>query len=175
MPFRSRYDHYFFSGHFSCWLVIGWVLTGGLPARAQPQQPAPGFRDRTAELGLQLANSQACWVDVDNDGWADLCAGGVVWRNNGGKSFTKLAEGFGEVVAADFDNDGFADLFSWSPILRVSQQGRQGLRADRDARTAASASPAARAGATSTATASSICTSEVTRTGTRGSRTRICY
>lgn len=97
-------------------IAITSALTGGLVALAQDPPSAPGFRDRTAELRLQLSNSQACWVDVDNDGWSDLCAGGVVWLNNAGKSFTKLADGFGEVVAADFDNDGFADLFSWSAI-----------------------------------------------------------
>jgi len=83
---------------------------------ATEPETAKGFQDRTAALGLQLANSKVCWVDVDNDGWSDLCAGGVVWRNEGGKHFTKLAEGLGEVVAADFDNDGFADLLSWSAL-----------------------------------------------------------
>ncbi|HND55372.1 MAG TPA: VCBS repeat-containing protein, partial [Pirellulaceae bacterium] len=65
---------------------------------------------------MALGNSQACWCDVDNDGWSDLCAAGVVWRNNVGRGFVKLAEGLGEVVAADFDNDGFVDLFSWSAM-----------------------------------------------------------
>ena len=77
------------------------------------QQPAV-FRDRAAELGLKLANAAACWADVDNDGWTDLCTGGVVWRNDAGKKFTRIAAGLGHVVAADFDNDGFVDLFSWS-------------------------------------------------------------
>ena len=124
---RSRFDRCSVSRHFFRWLVTGCVLTGGLVAMAQEQQPAPGFRDRTEELGLQLANSKACWVDVDNDGWPDLCAGGVVWRNNDGKGFTRLAEGFGDVVAADFDNDGFADLFSWSPIRAFRNKGGQGF------------------------------------------------
>ena len=74
------------------------------------------FTDRTAELGLELANVAACWVDVDNDGWTDLCCGGVVWKNNAGQNFSKLAEGVGTVVAADFDNDTFVDLFSWSNV-----------------------------------------------------------
>ncbi len=128
MPFSAHYDRCFFNGHFFRWLVFGCVLTtGGLVATAQEQQPALGFRDVTAELGLQLANSKACWVDVDSDGWADLCAGGVVWRNNGGKGFVKLAEGFGEMVAADFDNDGFADLFSWSPIRAYRNKAGKGF------------------------------------------------
>ena len=72
------------------------------------------FKDRAGELGLKMGNGGACWVDVDNDGWTDLCTGGAVWRNEEGKKFSKIAEGFGPVVAADFDNDGFVDLFSWA-------------------------------------------------------------
>ncbi|MFO8013278.1 MAG: hypothetical protein R6X20_08240 [Phycisphaerae bacterium] len=49
------------------------------------------FVDRTADLGLDLQNAAACWTDLDNDGWVDLCAGGVVWRNNAGKAFTPMA------------------------------------------------------------------------------------
>ncbi|MHB1191084.1 MAG: CRTAC1 family protein [Armatimonadota bacterium] len=76
---------------------------------------AIAFKDVTVELGLSLNAGEACWADIDNDGWVDLCDGSV-WRNNEGKSFTKIAEGVGAVVAADFDNDGFVDLFSWSQI-----------------------------------------------------------
>lgn len=75
-----------------------------------------GFTDATASLGLELAGSQACWCDLNQDSWPDLCAGGVAWKNNQGKSFSKLAEGLGEVVAGDFDNDGWTDLFSYSNL-----------------------------------------------------------
>lgn len=98
--------------------VVGLMLYGigwcGMTAAVSAAEPA--FVDRTADWKLEIGNGAACWVDVDNDGWADLCAGGVVWKNKAGKSFEKLAEGVGEVVAADFDNDGFADLFSWSAL-----------------------------------------------------------
>jgi len=80
------------------------------------------FRDRTADLGLKLDTNQACWVDVDNDGWVDLIQGGAVWRNNQGKSFTKIAD-VGMVVAADFDNDGYVDLFSWSQMKLFHNEG----------------------------------------------------
>lgn len=76
---------------------------------------APTFRDRTPDLGLALNNDAACWVDIDGDGWTDLCAGGVVWKNQAGKKFAKIAD-VGQVVAADFDNDGYVDLFSWSQL-----------------------------------------------------------
>ena len=88
-------------------------------------QPDTVFIDRTAELGLTPANSAACWVDIDNDGWTDLCTGGVVWRNEAGQSFSKLAEGLGAVIAADFDNDGFVDLFSWSAIRLYRSEAGQ--------------------------------------------------
>lgn len=84
---------------------------------------SPTFLDATGALGLALGNDQACFVDVDQDGWTDLVAGGVVWRNNHGKKFEKLAEGVGMVVAADFDNDGFPDLFSWAQMKLYRNQG----------------------------------------------------
>lgn len=83
---------------------------------ASADEPPAVFRDRTADLGLTIANAAACWVDVNGDGWADLCTGGAVWRNDAGKRFTRIAEGLGDVVAADFDNDGFVDLFSYSAM-----------------------------------------------------------
>jgi hypothetical protein len=86
------------------------ALLAGSVAGREPT----AFKDRTAALGLEFGNGAACWVDLDNDGWVDLCAGGAVWRNNAGKGFTRIANGLGRVVAADLDNDGFADLFSWS-------------------------------------------------------------
>ncbi len=97
------------------WITLAYVAASGWTANAQ-EPPPNGFRERAGELGLKLANSQACWIDVDRDGWVDLCSGGVVWRNDGGRKFVKLADGFAHVVAADFDNDGFPDLFSWSAL-----------------------------------------------------------
>ncbi len=79
-------------------------------------QNGPAFRDATSELISGLGNGAACWADLDNDGWTDLCAGGTVWINNGGKGFSRLMDGVGAAVAADFDNDGFVDLFSWSSL-----------------------------------------------------------
>ncbi|MCY2938670.1 MAG: CRTAC1 family protein [Planctomycetota bacterium] len=114
MSLLPRHDRLSLYGLAGGCLWIGLLLAGAQGARAQG--PKPGFKSRSSESGLKIANSQACWVDVDNDGWADLCAGGEVWRNNAGKNFSRLAEGLGEVVAADFDNDGFVDLFSWSAL-----------------------------------------------------------
>lgn len=92
-------------------------------------QPGPVFKDHTADLGLQLANTAACWADFDNDGWTDLACGGIVWKNNAGKSFSKLAEGLGTVVAADYDNDGYVDLFSWSTLQVYHNDSGRGFTA----------------------------------------------
>lgn len=81
------------------------------------------LRDFSGDLKLSLTNDQACFVDVERDGWTDLISGGVVWRNAGGTSFEKLAEGVGTVVAADFDNDGFPDLFSYSQMKLYRNEG----------------------------------------------------
>lgn len=93
------------------------LLTGlGAASHGAGVTPLPVFADRTAELGLDLVNSAACWADLDNDGWPELCAGGVVWKNEVGRRFTKIGDNLGSVVAADFDNDGYVDLFSWSSL-----------------------------------------------------------
>jgi hypothetical protein len=85
-------------------------------------EPAVTFKDQTDGLGLKISNSAACWADFNNDGWVDLCAGGV-WTNNAGRGFRKTADIPGSCVAADFDNDGFVDLFSWS-ALRLFRNNR---------------------------------------------------
>ena len=77
-------------------------------ARAQT-----AFKDQTKAVGLALGGP-ACWADFNNDGWVDICSGGV-WINDKGKSFKKI-DGTGSAIAADFDNDGFIDLFSYSSL-----------------------------------------------------------
>jgi enediyne biosynthesis protein E4 len=104
-------------------LAMAHLLISPLCALAAPVAPARIFQDRTTQLGLSLSTEAACWVDVDNDGWVDLVAAGVVWNNRGGTNFTKLAAGLGCVVAGDIDNDGFADLFSWSDLRLYRNQG----------------------------------------------------
>lgn len=71
------------------------------------------YKDVAVSLGLQLANDQACFVDIDNDHFTDIICGGVIWRNERGRKFTNIGAA-GNVVAADYDNDGNVDLFSWS-------------------------------------------------------------
>lgn len=71
------------------------------------------FEDKTGELGLELSNSAAAWADFDNDGWVDLCTGGVLWQNENGRAFKRVAT-LGAGIFGDFDNDGFVDYLSWS-------------------------------------------------------------
>lgn len=119
---RNALDQVGFAVYASQWLaastLAAWLLSLAAPAVLTGDEPAAAgmFKNRTMELGLQLAGGSACWVDVDNDGWVDLLSGGVVWKNNMGKGFVKHSEGIGEVAAADFDNDGYVDLFSWSAL-----------------------------------------------------------
>jgi hypothetical protein len=99
---------------------------GALAAESPAAAPPSIFKDRTAELGLTLGTGAACWVDLDNDGWVDLCGSGAAWMNHGGTNFTRLAD-VGLVVAADFDNDGFADLFSFSQMKLIHNDGGKGF------------------------------------------------
>lgn len=107
-------------------LLIAAVL-GLLPAPSrrggEGEGAASTFQDQTVALGLALGNDAACWADVDNDGWVDLITAGVVWKNEGGKRFTKLADVGGGCIAADFDNDGFVDLFSWETLKLYRNEG----------------------------------------------------
>lgn len=88
--------------------------------------PVTKFVDRTSELGLTISTDQACWIDYNNDGWTDLCTSGALWKNNNGKSFTKVAD-MGLSVAGDFDNDGYADFFCWSSLKLYHNDAGKGF------------------------------------------------
>ena len=82
------------------------------------------FIDRSAELGIAPAGEHAAWGDVNQEGWPDLWAGGVLWVNREGKAFTRVeAPGGGLIV--DLDNDGMGELVSFSPLAvwRVVHRG----------------------------------------------------
>jgi hypothetical protein len=101
----------------SCFLLLVGVLV--CPGFAQEAT----FKDVTAEMGLKMSTDAACWIDLDNDGWVDLCVSGGVWKNNGGKSFTRVAD-VPTSVAADYDNDGLVDLFSWTARKLYHNDGK---------------------------------------------------
>ena len=101
-------------------LVLSLLMVVG---SAAAQESAVVFKDVGAESGLQPGNGAACWADFNNDGWVDLCSGGV-WKNNEGKSFSRIGQvSPGSVIAADFDNDGLMDLFSWSSLKLFRNTG----------------------------------------------------
>lgn len=82
------------------------------------------FVDRSKDLGIEPAGEHAAWGDVNQDGWPDLWAGGALWINREGKSFTRVeAPGAGLIV--DLDNDGTGELVSFAPhaVLRVVRDG----------------------------------------------------
>ena len=97
--------------------LLATLLAGPLPAQT------PAFKDVTAATGLKSPNGAACWVDLDNDGWVDLCTTGGVWKNEQGKTFKRVAD-VPTSVAADFDNDGLVDLFSWSARSLFRNEGK---------------------------------------------------
>ena len=106
-------------------VIVCW-LAGMVQVQDATAQDAV-FQDVSGKLGLQLGGGAACWADFDNDGWVDVCAGSV-WKNNQGKSFSKLGEvAPGSAIAADFDNDGFVDLFSWSSLKLLRNSGGTGF------------------------------------------------
>jgi len=90
-------------------VIIAATVTCGVWAGRQTSPGDPRFArfvDRTKDVGLAIGGDAACWADVDNDGWTDLCASGGVWRNESGKRLSRIADVGSGVVAADYDNDG---------------------------------------------------------------------
>jgi enediyne biosynthesis protein E4 len=77
------------------------------------------FVDKTAELGLSLANDQVCCVDIDNDGWIDLYSipEHKLYKNIGGKRFVEFplpalpAAASRGACWVDLNGDGFPDLY----------------------------------------------------------------
>jgi hypothetical protein len=86
--------------------------------------------DGTTDVSEKTGVAYPCWAngavvgDYNNDGWPDLlvtCFGGVVlYRNNGGSSFTDATKEAGlggdtlwamGAAFGDYDDDGFPDLF----------------------------------------------------------------
>jgi len=115
----TGHGHHWFANAES-YLLIGEALGKAMVRLCPPTDsrdpepdPEPMFHDATESVGLSIGTDSACWADLDNDGWVDLCVSSGVWKNLAGKRFTRVAE-VANPVAADFDNDGLVDLFSWS-------------------------------------------------------------
>ena len=107
-------------------ILINGLSIAVLVGTTSAQDPPVTFKNVTEAAGLRIGTDAACWADLDNDGWSDLCVSGGVWKNNQGKSFTRVAD-VPTSVAADFDNDGFVDLFSWTARKLYRNDGRMGF------------------------------------------------
>jgi hypothetical protein len=76
------------------------------------------FEDVTKKCGLNTPGRTAAWTDLNGDGWTDLVADGIVWKNNKGTSFSSMAKTSGitgfhksPCVIADFNGDGKPDIY----------------------------------------------------------------
>ena len=90
------------------------LLTVALAQHVSAQATKP-FPNVTEAIGLKgLGGGMATWIDFDDDGWVDLFDGGSLWRNQGGKSFEKIAAPgiSGGGTWGDFDADGKVDFYS---------------------------------------------------------------
>src|SRR5258707_3945497 len=91
-------------------LVAGWLFLAA--SRSSAGEAIKPFVDVTEAMGLKGNNGQeAAWGDFDNDGWVDVCFGGEVFRNEGGKRFKRIPKVAGPAIWGDFANDGYLNLF----------------------------------------------------------------
>jgi ASPIC and UnbV/FG-GAP-like repeat len=81
---------------------------GGYPKQLYRQTPDKRFVDVAADVGLGLPEHEVIdfvWFDADNDGYLDLLTsedtGFYLYRNHGGKSFSREFIGRGKFVRAD--------------------------------------------------------------------------
>jgi hypothetical protein len=127
-------------------------VSGDYPKQLYRQHPKGVLRDVAAEVALGLPDQQMgnlTWIDVDQDGDADLLAyqdQGLVLYRNTGTTFVrevvtvravdpdhKIARmiqtaGFydGKLAVGDFDNDGQPDVFSSSRRENLFLKNRNG-------------------------------------------------
>ncbi len=113
----GRLDLYFANG--------GPVQGDSAPDRLFIAQPDEGYRDATAESGLDCATwtTGVGAADLDNDGDVDLYVGSWgrdrLYRNEGDGTFVEITDVAGiagdhlttSVAFLDFDLDGFLDIF----------------------------------------------------------------
>jgi len=112
----------------ACAMVQPGVRQAALPSRS-PAPKGATFEDATQQLGLALSGGAAAWGDFNNDGFADLYCGGVLWQNQAGLTFTKVPTpgGGSSGIWGDFDNDGFLDIYCWGDGMLLRNTGEGGF------------------------------------------------
>jgi hypothetical protein len=83
-------------------------VSGKFPKQLWRQNPDKHFVDVAAEVGLEIPDDEVIdfvWFDADNDGYIDLLTneetGFYLYRNHGGKYFTREFIGRGKFARAD--------------------------------------------------------------------------
>ena len=104
--------------------VLAVVVANGLNALAL----AAPFEDVTDSVMKGMGDREAAWGDFDNDGWVDVYTG-ELWRNEGGKKFTKVDGPFGRAgIWGDYDLDGDLDLYLYNSGKLIQNNGSDGFK-----------------------------------------------
>jgi len=86
------------------------------------------FQNKTTQLGLNVSDvSPVGWGDFNNDGYVDLSADGMIWRNNAGNSFSQYMATTSNGIWGDYNNDGHLDLFSYQTHELLQNSGETGF------------------------------------------------
>ena len=107
--------------------LISFLFAALALSNVLAEDPKP-FVDVTKAVALEaLGGDRAAWGDFDGDGFSDVYAGSL-WRNEGGKKFTKVEGPFGGAgIWGDYDNDGDLDLYLHASGKLVRNDGEKGF------------------------------------------------
>ncbi len=75
--------------------------------------PAGAVFTNATGMDPTMGGGQVAWGDYNNDGFVDLSVVGVLHRNNGGTSFTRIRSLGSSGIWGDYDNDDWLDFFSY--------------------------------------------------------------
>jgi len=90
--------------------VYGWVIDVVID---HPEINSPNYlQDVTAASGIStsVSNWSVAWGDYDGDGYLDLLANGLLYKNNGNSTFTDVTAANGLSVVSGQVTNGFVDM-----------------------------------------------------------------
>ncbi len=100
-----------------CLQAFAWLGVEGFAAT---------FQDQTSQFfpsGMG-SSSQVAWGDFNNDGFVDVATGGVIYRNDGGTTFSLVGgPSAGDAIWGDYNNDGNLDLFGYASKKLLENNG----------------------------------------------------